>query len=306
MKEKELIQIITKTLDSKYIGDDCAYLKDLGITISQDSLVEDVHFKLSYMTPFQLGYKAVMVNISDICASGAEPKYLTISLSLPKDTQNSFVKDFYEGAKFAANGVEIVGGDITGGDKVFISITAIGSSKNRKISSRKNAQAGQKIIVSGPHGSSAAGLKLLLDNQHTPQTLINAHLMPKAQVEFSKKIATAATSDYAMMDSSDGLMDALSQIAQASNVKMSIDFSKIPFDKEIKIFNNWQDLVFYGGEDYQIIATIEEGLLKKLHGYTIIGEVEKAEKDFGVEVNYENHKEFYTPKQIDEKLYNHF
>ena len=96
MKEKEFIQIIKSTLNSNYIGDDCAYLKDLGIVVTQDSLVEDVHFKMDYMTPYQLGYKSVMVNISDICASGAEPKYITISLSLPKHVDEDFVKNFYD------------------------------------------------------------------------------------------------------------------------------------------------------------------------------------------------------------------
>ena len=74
MNEKELIRIIKLNLNSEYIGDDCAYLKDLGIVVSQDSLIEDIHFRLDLITPFQLGYKSVMVNVSDICASGAEPK----------------------------------------------------------------------------------------------------------------------------------------------------------------------------------------------------------------------------------------
>ena len=72
------------------------YLEDLGIVITQDSLVEDVHFNLEYTTPYQLGYKSIMVNISDICASGGEPKYVTIALSLPKDIQIDFIKEFYE------------------------------------------------------------------------------------------------------------------------------------------------------------------------------------------------------------------
>ena len=99
MKEKEFISTIKKILNSGYIGDDCAYLEDLGVVITQDSLVEDVHFSLKYSTPYQTGYKSVMVNISDICASGAEPKYLTIALSLPESTDENFVKEFYQGAK---------------------------------------------------------------------------------------------------------------------------------------------------------------------------------------------------------------
>ena len=80
MKEKEFISIIKNTLKSEYIGDDCAYLKDLGIVVTQDSLVENVHFLRKKITPFQLGYKSVMVNISDIAASGGDPKYLTVSI----------------------------------------------------------------------------------------------------------------------------------------------------------------------------------------------------------------------------------
>ena len=168
MNEKSLIKLIKSSLQSSYIGDDCAYLKDLGIVVTQDSLVEDVHFKRDLITPFQLGYKTVMVNISDVCASGAEPKYLTISLSLPDTVDENFVKEFYDGAKNAAEDVKIVGGDLTGSDKIYISASAIGSDTGRKISSRSNAKDGYKIIVSGEHGSSAYGLALLLKNNLSP------------------------------------------------------------------------------------------------------------------------------------------
>ena len=81
MKENNLIEIIKNTLNSKYINDDCAYLEDLGIVVTQDSLVEEVHFSLNYTNAFQLGYKSVAVNLSDVYASGAKAKYLTCSLS---------------------------------------------------------------------------------------------------------------------------------------------------------------------------------------------------------------------------------
>ena len=159
MKEKEFIGIIKSVTGSGLIGDDCAYLKDLGIVITQDSMVEDVHFRRDWITSYQLGRKAVMVNISDVCASGAKPLYATIALSLPQDIDGKFIKEFFKGACSA--GVEIVGGDITGADKIFISVTAIGSTAGRRISSRSGAQVGQKVVVSGEHGSSGAGLMLL-------------------------------------------------------------------------------------------------------------------------------------------------
>ena len=293
MNEKSLIKLIKSTLNSsEYIGDDCAYLPDLGIVITQDSLVEDVHFKTSFITPYQLGFKTVMVNISDVCASGAEPEYLTISLSLPDYIDEKFVKDFYEGAQKASEKVKIVGGDLTGGDKIYISAAAIGSAKGRKISSRSNAKPGYKIIVSGEHGSSAYGLNMLLDGKNEPERFIKAHLMPVAQREFSKLISENIKEDYAMMDTSDGLADALIQIALASNVTIDIDTSKIPHDPLVDI-----ETVLYGGEDYKLVAAVPEYLLKKLTGYTIIGDVKKGAAVLNLD------GKIYT--NIDNKLYKH-
>lgn len=293
--EKELIKLIKNTLNSSYIGDDCAYLKDLGIVISQDSLVEDIHFLRDKISPWQLGWKTASVNISDICASGAQPKYMTVALSLPKEINTEFVKEFYDGLKSACDGVEIVGGDITAADKIFISATAIGSDKGRNISSRANAQPGQKIVIAGVHGSSAAGLKLLLEGKSEPEKLIKAHLEPVAQLEFSRKIATVQTDKYAMMDTSDGLMDALSQISEASGVGIDINFDKIPVDEEIKSFTNWQELVLFGGEDYGLVATVDT----PLEGAVILGEITKGS---GVTID----GQLYPKALIDKKIFNHF
>ena len=90
MKENDFINIIKKITKSAAIGDDCAYLRDLNIVITQDNFVENIHFKKEWYTPFQLGYKAASINISDILASGGIPKYLTVGLSLPKYINNKF------------------------------------------------------------------------------------------------------------------------------------------------------------------------------------------------------------------------
>ncbi|MBO6088194.1 thiamine-phosphate kinase [bacterium] len=320
MKEKELINIIKNILNSEYIGDDCAYLKDLNIVVSQDSLVEGVHFSLSYTTAYQLGRKTVMVNISDICASGAKPKYLTISLSIPDYIDEKFVEEFYKGAKDACGDVKIVGGDITGSDKLYISATAIGSTIGRKISSRSNAKIGYKIIVSGEHGNSAKGLEilsgklkveseklnnfqfstfnfqqdisLLPDNiKLSTSKFLQSHLMPVARTDFSRQISQNCTQDYAMTDTSDGLEDALMQIAKASNVRLKIDTSKIPHDAYVDM-----DTVLFGGEDYELVAVVPKDL--HIDGATEIGEV--VDGDTGLEID----EEFYT--DIDDKLFNHF
>ena len=283
MKEQTFINIIKNQTGDEYIGDDCAYLKDLGIVVTQDSLVEDVHFKLTWCTPYQLGYKAVTVNISDVLASGAEPKYITIALSLPASIDENFVEEFYKGAKSALRGAKIIGGDITGSDKVFISITAIGTTNGRQISSRKNAKIGDVVITKGEFGKSALGLKELKNGGKNLE-LIRAHLEPQLEELFAKEIATQIDCEYAMMDTSDGLADALFQIAQSS--KVSID-SKIVEG-------------IFGAEDYKLVATVPRKFLKRLTEYEIIGEVIERQ-DYILKIG---EKKYYNYDELG--LYNHF
>lgn len=297
MREKEFINTIKSVVNSKYIGDDCAYLEESGIVVTQDNLVENVHFKTDFTTPYKLGWKSAMVNISDVCASGAKPAYLTVGLSLPNSITAEFVAEFYRGIKDAAGNVEIAGGDITGSDKIFISVTAIGSTKERNISSRKNAKPGQKIIVSGTHGSSGAGLRELLGGKKESK-FIEKHLMPEAAVEFSKKISLTEKNAYAMMDTSDGLADALSQIAYASGVMLEVDFDKIPYDRDLEIFDDYKNLILFGGEDYELVAAVDNP-----QDFTVIGEVKTG---CGVKINYGKNSVIYTNEDIEKQLYNHF
>lgn len=301
MKEKEFINTIKTVLNSEYIGDDCAYLADLGIVITQDNLIEGVHFKQDLISPYQLGWKSAMVNISDVCASGAEPKYLTVGLSLPQNINKDFVEEFYKGMKDAGSGVKIVGGDITGADKIFVSVATIGRTSGRRISSRKNAKVGQKIIVAGLHGSSSAGLRLLMNGQKEPEKFIKAHLTPLAQVEFSRGIAENIKEDYAMMDTSDGLADALSQIAEASGVNIEIDFSEILYDKDLERFEDYKDLILFGGEDYGLVASVNDDIAKD---FTVIGEVKKGS---GVTVLYQNGlRKKFSKTDVENRIFNHF
>lgn len=258
MKELEFIKIINNITKSPYLGDDCAYLKDEGLVITQDNFVEDVHFKREWATPYQIGYKAAVVNISDLLAAGAIPKYLTIGLSIPNDINDEFVKEFYLGVKAGSYGAEVVGGDITGADKVFVSVTAIGSDEGRKISSRKNAKVGYKVITFGKYGLSTLGLNELINGGNN-QELIRAHLEPSLKVEFSKAISTQITTDYAMMDTSDGLADALYKIAEASGVRICA--------KKIE--------GMFCAEDYNLVAAVPAEFLTKISDYEIIGEVKK-------------------------------
>lgn len=309
MKEFEIINNIANILDSKYIGDDCAYLEDLDIVVSQDSLVEDVHFSRKFSSAYQLGYKSIAVNLSDIYASGAEAKYLTVSLSLPKDIDINFIKDFYNGAKSILNGVKIVGGDVTGSDKIFISVTAIGSTKNRKISSRKNAKKGYKIITNGCHGSSSAGLFALMNEIKGFDNLKKEHLMPSVSSELSDALSRAVN-DYAMMDSSDGLADALYKISKNSGLAAKVYFDKIPFDESIREIQNFdfEKMIFFGGEDYKLVAAVSSEDLEKINPdlYFEIGEIIEKTDDNIIEIVYEDKTVFWDEKKIENNLFKHF
>lgn len=283
MKEQDFINIIKNQIGKEYIGDDCAYLKDMGIVVTQDSLVEDVHFKLAWCTPYQLGYKAVTVNISDVLASGAEPKYITIALSLPSSVDENFVEEFYKGAKSALRGAKIIGGDITGADKVYISITAIGTTNGRKISSRRNAHVGDVVITKGKFGKSSLGLNELMSGGDNVE-LIQAHLEPQLEENFAKEIATQINCEYAMMDTSDGLADALFQIANFSNVSIDSKFVE----------------GIFGAEDYKLVATVPKEFLKKITEYEIIGEVIEKQ-DYILKIG---DKKYYNYDELG--LYNHF
>lgn len=256
MKEHDFINIIQNQIKNPLLGDDCAYLKDFGIVVTQDNFVEDVHFKRDWSTPYQIGYKAAVVNISDVLASGAKPEFLSVGLSLPK-VNNNFIEELYRGIIAGSYGANVIGGDLTGGDKIFISITAIGSTKGRKISSRKNAKIGYTVIANGEFGLSSQGLKDL-QNGIKASNAIKAHLEPVLDTNFSESISGRIKVDYAMMDTSDGLADALFQIAKASQVKIKTSYIEGMF----------------GAEDYNLVATVPNDFLLKLKNYKIIGNVE--------------------------------
>lgn len=305
MKEEILLEKIKSIIGNKHIGDDCAYLKDLGIIITQDNIVEDIHFSLKYMNPYELGYKSGMINLSDVAASGGICKYVTVGLSLPKGISTDFVENFYNGLSDSLDEVEIIGGDITGSDKIMISITAIGIDKGRKISSRANAKVGQVIVTSGAHGSSAGGLKLLKENRTQPKDLVLAHIEPKAQTGFAQKISENIKEDYAMMDSSDGLGDALYKIAVASKKTLTVDFNKVIYSPLLKEYfpDEYENLILFGGEDYQIIATVPLALAQE-YNMPVIGKVEEKEENIPVRItNYRGREKIINNL---EDCFNHF
>ena len=348
MKESEMISAISKYCqdsDGKsFIGNDCAYLQDLGLLISQDSLVENIHFLRDKITPYQLGWKSCIVNLSDIYAGGGVAKYITISISLPKNlyktkSYNNFIDEFYRGVndackvqeKFGFEKVKIIGGDITGSEKdIFISITAIGKiDSNLKASSRGKAKVGYKVILSGEVGTSDAGLKLILNEEKyntsnikdtivDKELFIKYHLEPQIDIEFSQAISSVANQynfEYAMMDCSDGLMDCLGKIATASDVLIQLDcqndFEKIPFNQKIQQFKNWQEMILFGGEDYKLIACIPDFVCnilkdKNVSFFEIGNVVEKQNKNECVKILLDENTKCLSMEDIENKCFKHF
>jgi thiamine-monophosphate kinase len=313
MRELDFINIIENKLTKKsYIGDDCAYLKDLGIVVTHDSLVEDVHFLTKFSSPSDIAYKSIAVNLSDIYAAGAIPKYLTIALSLPKSIDKTFIEDFYEKVNEMSlrYNFEVIGGDITGSEKIMISVCAMGITEGRNISSRNKAQVGDVIVTTGFHGSSAAGLFALGDGlQEKFPNLVEKHLHPLPQENFSREIALNVKR-YSMMDSSDGLADAIFKISSASRVSAVVDFQKIPYDNEIVSLanlngKNYKDWILFGGEDFELVATLPENNLQKIDAdYKVIGKIESAADGCATVTVIDGNQEY----KIDdlEKCFNHF
>ncbi len=283
MKEHDFIKIIQEQTNSTYLGDDCAYLKELGIVVTQDNFVENVHFKTDWASPYQIGYKAAAVNISDILASGAKPAFLSIGLSLPSNTNNEFIKELYRGIQAGSYGAKIIGGDITGSDKIFISITAIGKTYNKRISSRCHAKPDYIVITNGEYGKSAQGLKELQNGIKESES-IRAHLEPILDLKFSENISTQITEEYAMMDTSDSLADALFQIAKASGVKI--------VTKNI--------IGMFDAEDYNLVAAVPKSFLENINNYKVIGTVEEFD---GAYLQIDN-KRYINYDDLN--LYDHF
>ena len=273
MKELEYLEIINDTLsDTTLLGDDCAYLKEFDICITQDTLVEGIHFTLDTTTPFELGQKAVNVNLSDLAASGSKPLYLTISLSLPPNTDNSFLQEFYKGVDkiCTTHGVKVAGGDLTGSDRVFISVCALGKKYNSVSVSRNAAKPDDIIVTTGTHGDSAGGLKLLQQGKTAPEILIQKHLIAQAKTEESNIIMQTAEESglkqLAMMDTSDGLGDAIYKLSKGCGFAFDIDFDSVPVSSELKeaFPDEYKDLVLWGGEDFELLFTMPEHAYEKL------------------------------------------
>ncbi len=316
MKETDFLKIINNTLtNSKYLGDDCADLSDLDIFVTQDTLVEDVHFSMYTTTPYLLGRKSVNVNLSDLAAALSMPKYITVSLSVPNTTEDEFISELYRGINEVCreHNVTVIGGDITGSEKIVISITAIGKRISLHNSSRKNAKKGDYVLVTGNIGDSSAGLHSLTNFLRADKKLLEAHLNPSARVEQGIKPAGIIDGDIAVTDTSDGLCDALYKISQASRHAIEIDYDKLPVSQELKDYTkrnnlNIDDFVLWGGEDFELVLCVPDDIYAKLDDkiYTCIGRVINKDLNPSVLIKKGNNTMKITPEIFENKSFDHF
>ena len=219
------------------IEDDAARVGDLVVT--QDALVEDVHFRLGEISWRDLGFRAAAVNISDLAASGARPLGLLVGMCTPAHHSLSDVAELYEG--IAETGVPVVGGDTTRAAEVVISITALG--RAARTPGRGGARPGDLLVVTGPLGGKP--------------------VRPPIRIEEGVRLARHA---HAMLDLSDGLARDAGHIARRSRVRCVIDLDRVPLAEGATV----EDLGC--GEDYELLAAVEDA-----DGFTVIGRCEEGE-----------------------------
>lgn len=250
------------------IGDDCAVIPwgtDQSMVVTTDLLVEDIHFLRDRITPYELGYKSLAVNLSDVAAMGAKPVATFLSIGLPADrVEVEWCDAFFEG--YRSLGVPLLGGDTTSSPKgIIINITVLGMAENRHIKRRNAAKAGDIIAVTGPLGDSAGGLQTILDNLPLTtdnEELIRIHYTPRPHLAEGEWLGQQA-GVHAMMDVSDGVASDLQHILRASHLSAVIDTSLAipisPLLQRVATENGWDmlKLALTGGEDYVLLLTVD-------------------------------------------------
>jgi thiamine-monophosphate kinase len=263
------------------IGDDAAVIDQFGrqTVISTDMFVEGVHFDMMYTPLKHLGYKVVAASVSDICAMNAQPTQITVSIAASNRFSVEALTELYEGIFVACENynVDLIGGDTTSSPKgLVISVTAIGEVAPNKFVTRKGAQPGDLICVSGDLGAAYLGLQLLEREKkiflESPQIqpdlenrkyVVGRFLKPEARIDIVDWLEEQEIVPTSMMDISDGLSSELFHICKQGNVGCAIYEDKIPFHDEMReVAYNFEidptACALSGGEDYELLFTVEQ------------------------------------------------
>ena len=262
------------------IGDDCA-AESLGGKIrlyTVDMLVENDHFSLDYFTPYQIGWKAMVSNVSDIASCGGRVLYALVSIALTERADVEFVDGFYKAVYDAADrwNFDVIGGDTTHGKLMSISVTLVGEAEPADVRYRNTAKPGDLVAVSGALGGSTAGLRLLLKKVSGFEPVKKFHVEPQCAMDELPKILPVSR---AMADVSDGLASEARNIARESGVRINISKNSIPLCAGIResaqlLGDDPYDYALFGGEDFQLVYTVPKGCTP--YG-TVVGEVVEGE-----------------------------
>ncbi len=305
----------------KGVGDDAAVINnsDFLTVVSTDSLVEGIHFDLIYTPLKHLGYKAVVVNLSDIYAMNAHPRQITVSIAVSNRFSVEALEELYEGIYAACRkyNVDLVGGDTTSSLKgLFINVTAIGQGEKDKIAYRNTAQVGDLICITGNVGSAYLGLQLLerekqlfLDNPEVKPDLeeqnylIGRQLKPEARKDMIELFSKNNLIPTSMIDISDGVASEIYHICKQSGVGALLEESGIPIHPDaqmmaIKFNMDPATVALSGGEDYELLFTIrpdEVDKIKFLPDIYIAGEI--LPKEEGIKLSTKGGKLHDLPAQ---------
>lgn len=293
---------ITQQSTVKGIGDDAAVLdfSDKKTLVSTDLLVEGIHFDLSYMPLKHLGYKAVMVNLSDIYAMNATATQVTVSIAVSNRFPLEALEDLYEGIYLAANtyGVDVVGGDTTSSKTgLLISVTAIGEANESDITYRSGAKTNDLLVVTGDIGAAYLGFQILEREKQVFQAnpnnqpdleqysyLIERQLKPEARKDISQLLKELEVKPTSMIDISDGLSSEIMHLCKQSEVGCNLFEDKIPLDQQVitacEEFNmDSTTIALSGGEDYELLFTVSQEDFPKIKAnpnFSIIGHMTDA------------------------------
>ena len=293
---------VTQASTVKGIGDDAAVLdfRAKKAVISTDLLIEGVHFDLAYMPLKHLGYKAVVANVSDICAMNALATQITVSIAVSNRFPLEALDELFEGITLAANEykVDVIGGDTTSSQKgMIISITAIGEAEDDEIVYRNGARAGDLLVVSGDIGAAYMGLQVLEREKQVFEVnpnsqpdleaytyLIERQLKPEARKDIRPLLKALDVRPTSMIDISDGLSSEIIHLCKQSDVGCNLYENKLPLDPQLisvcEEFNiDSTTVAINGGEDYELLFTIALEDFDKIKAnphLTVIGHMVEA------------------------------
>ena len=288
------------------IGDDAAILRvrnDLLLVATTDTMIEGVHFDLSYSSFYSIGRKSMASNISDCAAMGGSAKEVLVTLGLPSDIEVKDVEELYRGMDALAKkyDIDIVGGDTVSSPKsLMINITLLGEVDKKDLLLRSGAAVGDLIMVTGYLGDAAAGLEILQRRDRACpcpkiRTLTQKHLMPEPRAKEGMLLARSGCVT-SMIDNSDGLSRCVIELCRMSGVGAKINLAALPISDETAAFCKKSgldpiDLAMNGGEDYELVFTVPKrkaarvfSLFKKNSdiGLTVVGEI--VDKNKGITV----------------------